>query len=169
MRALTCLAFLALPACSSALAEGDGRAFGDDLGRFQVTALLADASCGPGALGAEERWEFEVVLSEDEPDFYWNTGAAAVEGKLDPNGAFAVEGELAIPSDESATPLCTVVRSDSASGLFTDPTRTRIADGRLEYRFRGEGDCGEIILDLGLAALPCSMGYDFTAARVSDR
>ncbi|MBM4362179.1 MAG: hypothetical protein FJ104_05825 [Deltaproteobacteria bacterium] len=169
MRPLACLVFLALPACSSALADGDGRAFGDDLGRFQVTALLDESTCGPGAVGWDERVEFDIVLSEEEPTFYWNTGAAAVAGTLEPNGAFSAQAEVARPSDQSATPLCTLVRSEKASGLFTDPTRTRIADGRLEYRITGEGECGEMILENGLAALPCSLAYDFTATRISDR
>src|SRR5438552_210445 len=73
-------------ACSGALAKGDGRAFGDDMGRFHVTARLETSTCGPGAIGAPDIWQLDVILSRERSHLYWNTGADAVEGALYTDG-----------------------------------------------------------------------------------
>ena len=73
-------------ACSSVLAKGDGRAIGDDLGRFSIDATLRDTTCGTDAPGALSGTKFDVFLSEAPPRVYWNSGPDSVEGDLDEDG-----------------------------------------------------------------------------------
>src|ERR1700749_4758504 len=83
--------------CSGVLAKGDGRAIGDDLGRFAIDATLMDSTCGPDALGGETTQSFDVFLSEQPPSVYWNSGADSVEGALEPDGVhFSFDSETVI-------------------------------------------------------------------------
>src|SRR5258708_6001196 len=72
--------------CSGVLAKGDGRAIGDDLGRFRIDATLDDSTCGADAVGAPNDFRLDVFLSEAPPRVYWNSGADSVEGDLDDDG-----------------------------------------------------------------------------------
>src|SRR5262245_43615474 len=90
-------ALATLPACSGVFAKDDGRALGDDLGRFHVKADLDSSTCGPQAMDTPENWEFDVVLSQDAPTLYWNTGADAVEGQLAADGrTFAFRSQVVV-------------------------------------------------------------------------
>lgn len=159
--------------CSGAFAKDDGRAFGDDLGRFHIAAVMDSSTCGTNALGAPENWQFDVVLSRDAAHLFWNTNAAAIEGTVDGQGRFSFESESVINAGDpqNAARSCTIVRKDAASGTLDDPKTARAFDGSLEYSYdqQGTADCSETMADNGLVALPCSMSYRMKAAWVSSQ
>ncbi|SRR5260221_5839738 len=158
--------------CSGALAKGDGRAFGEDMGRFHVSAKLDTSTCGAHAIGAPDDWQFDVVLSRDPPHLYWNTGANAVEGALDEDGMhFTLASRMVVGSGGASAAACAVVRDDHATGTLDDATKARHFDGTLEYRFAAEhpSGCSGLAVESGFAALPCEMGYRLAAGWVSDR
>src|SRR5262249_17902856 len=90
------LGSVACLSCSGVFAKDDGRALGDDLGRFHISAVLDASTCGANALGAPENWQFDVVLSRDASRLFWNTNALAIEGKVDGAGRFSFETENVI-------------------------------------------------------------------------
>jgi hypothetical protein len=168
------LASLLSTACSGVLAKGDGRAIGDDLGRFRIDAKLTTTSCGAGAEGQPADFRLEVFLSEAPPFVYWNSGADSVEGDLDPDGVhftFRSRTIVALPGDESAAATCTIVRTDHSSGAFDDPTHVRNLDGVLEYDYapQGQSDCSTAMATQGFAALPCRMKYSMAGTWFSAR
>jgi hypothetical protein len=166
------LGSLACAACSGVFAKDDGRAFGDDLGRFHIAAVLDSTTCGANALGAPDNWQFDVVLSRDKSRFFWNTNENAVEGTVDDQGRFSLEAENVVNTGGSdAKNACVIVRTDVAKGTFDDPTAARAFDGSLEYTFAPQGtvDCSEVAVESGLGSLPCSMSYRMKAAWVSAR
>lgn len=167
------IAALACSSCSGALAKDDGRAFGDDLGRFRIAAVLDASTCGPNALGAPDNWDFDVVLSRDRSRLFWNTNANAIEGSIDSKGRFSFLSQNVIAAGTARTPenTCTIVRKDAASGTFDDPDTARSFDGSLEYSFspQGTADCSDAMLENGLVALPCSVSYRISAEWVSAR
>jgi hypothetical protein len=154
-------------------AKDDGRAFGDDIGRFRVAATLDSSSCGPNALGSPDNWQFDVVLSRDAARLFWNTDANAVEGNVDADGRFALESRSIVNAGgtRDAAIGCAIVRKDAASGTFDDPKATRAFEGSLEYSFapQGTADCSEAMLENGFLTLPCSMSYRMKASWVSAR
>jgi hypothetical protein len=186
------LACLLLTACNSALAKGDGQAFGDDMGRFRVNAVLDSSTCGSGAVGAPERWTFDVVLSQSPPKLYWNSGANAVEGELD-GRSFSFDSETVVntttvnangangsevtPTDPNAgapqptAPACVIARQDAATGELDDASHATAFTGTLSYHFetQGNSDCGDAMLAAGFSTLPCDMSYRMNAAWVSAR
>ncbi|HVU01915.1 MAG TPA: hypothetical protein VHE30_09195 [Polyangiaceae bacterium] len=177
---------LLIGGCSAMMAKDDGRAFGDDLGRFTVTAHLDSSTCGAGAMDAPADWTFDVVLSEKSPTLYWNTGADAVEGALAADGkAFAFKSETVVNVDATGTPttgssdpdtqaaraVCTVIREDSASGALDSGESPSAFSGSLGYSFspQGASDCTGLLASGGFATLPCAMTYRMTGTRVADR
>jgi hypothetical protein len=159
--------------CSGVFAKDDGRALGDDLGRFRIAAVLDESTCGANALGAPENWEFDVILSRDASRLFWNTNAAAIEGNVDDRGRFSFETQNVINAGSSEDPRnsCTIVRKDRANGAFDDPKTARAFDGSLEYSFspQGTADCSDAMAENGLLTLPCSMSYRLAAEWVSAR
>jgi hypothetical protein len=155
--------------CSGALANGDGRAFGDDLGRFRVAATMKSTTCGKDALDSPTKWEFDVILSHDEEHFYWNTGADAVVGTLSDDGrSFALTSNVSV--DAAASSECTIERTDSAEGTLDDARNAKRLEGSLRYRFSGTGaTCTSAEAQAGFAALPCTIAYGITAKWVSAR
>jgi hypothetical protein len=161
-------------ACSGVLAKGDGRAIGDDIGRFSIDATLETSTCGDGAIGGPSSITFDVFLSESPPRVYWNSGADSVEGDLARDGVhfdFHSEKVVTLPGSESAADTCTIVRSDASSGALDDPNAARRLTGSLEYRFaiQGRSDCTAALAENGVNALPCSMRYRMEGHWVSTR
>lgn len=162
-----------LTGCSGgAIAEGDGRAFGDDLGDFKVAATLEKSNCGAGALGTPEDWEFRIRLSRQDPAFYWNTGAAAVEGRLGSDGqTFTLESETVVElgPEVTASLPCVIVRQDRAAGVLDDPGVDVTAfEGSLVYSFSEtpDTDCTTLVgVPGGFAQLPCEIRYELQAER----
>jgi hypothetical protein len=155
--------------CSGAFAKGDGRAFGDDLGRFHVAATMKSSTCGADALDAPAKWDFDVILSHDEEHLYWNTGADAVVGTLSDDGkSFTLTSHVSV--DGGTTTDCTIERVDTADGTLDDATKARSLTGSLSYRFTGTGaSCDRAESQAGFAALPCTMAYRIAAEWVSER
>lgn len=164
---------LLLLGCSGALADGDGRAFGDDLGRFHVKANLAKSTCGPHAMDTPPRWEFDVFLSRMAPALYWNTGPDAVEGSLESDGkTFAFSSETVVNAASGAAgSVCTIVRDDVSAGALDSARTARAFTGTLKYDFtpQGSGDCSALLLAGAFAALPCAMTYRMAGAWISAR
>ncbi len=160
--------------CSGVLAKGDGRAIGDDLGRFRIDATLDDSTCGADAVGATNDFRLDVFLSEAPPRVYWNSGADSVEGALEDDGvhfSFHSETVVAVPSDVPAADTCTIVRTDASSGAFDDARSVRNLTGSLEYRYAAQGhsDCTTAMASQGLQMLPCRMLYSMAGTWISAR
>jgi hypothetical protein len=170
--ALVCAA--GATACSGVLAKGDGRAIGDDLGRFSIDAALETSTCGDGEIGGPSSVTFNVFLSEAPPHVYWNSGSDSVEGDLAEDGVhfdFRSETVVTLPGSESAADTCTVVRTDTSSGALDAPESARRLTGSLEYRFaiQGRSDCTAALAESGVSALPCTMRYRIDGHWVSAR
>jgi hypothetical protein len=168
MRLVGCLCLLATAGCS-ALAEGDGRTPGDDLGRFRVAASLERSNCGPGALGAPDEWSFDIQLARDDAYVYWNQGGAAVEGTID-GEAFEIASDTVVEVAEATEESlgCTMLRHDRASGVLDGPDLdVRSFTGSLQYSFEAAGgNCtGLVGVEGGFATLPCGIDYRLFARR----
>ena len=145
---------------------------GELLGFFSVTGKLGDDTCGAESLSAPPTWSFQVKLSREGTTLYWLNGREAIVGDIDSHGAFAFETHLDLPlaDKHGAAKGCTVVRSDSASGALTSSESS--LQGKLSYAYAAtsDSDCREFVTGTsGLpVALPCSMTYALTGARVSE-
>jgi hypothetical protein len=147
---------------------------GDLLGMYKVDALMEESSCGPGALGAPDHWSFDVKLSRDDSNIYWNNGDEALEGSLS-SAIFSFTSEVSIPVREAkpGRPGCTLWRQDAARGTLVagaDESDVPGFDGSLTYSFAQESgsDCNDAMAEVGLAQLPCSVRYTMTATRVDE-
>jgi hypothetical protein len=172
------LAFAATAACaagcSGVLAKGDGHAIGDDIGRFSIDGKLETSTCGDGMLGGPSNVTFDVFLSEAPPHVYWNSGPDSVEGDLARDGVhfdFESETVVVLPGSESAATTCTVVRTDTSSGVLDDPKAARSLTGSHTSRFapQGRSDCAAAAAAAGVGALPCTMRYGIDGRWVSAR
>jgi hypothetical protein len=150
----------------------DAKAPGDLLGIYGVTGELDESSCGEGALGASERWSFDVKLTRYEDDLYWLNGAEAIVGSIGKDGrsfSFETRVEKEVQPAERGRPACIVARDDRASGRLSDSgTDVESFEGELEFGYRAlEGaDCTSWIGTPGsVARLPCSMSYTMSAER----
>jgi hypothetical protein len=159
--------------CSDLVGGGkDAKIPGEPLGTFHVIGQLESSTCGPGALGATDLWEFDVRLSRDGGDLYWLNGAEAIPGRIAADGkSFAFDTRVAVQAIPAGKgqPGCTIVRNDSASGSLSSAT-TDVASfsGRLRFGYSPQAgsDCGPLVgVDGGFAGLPCEMSYLLEAAR----
>jgi hypothetical protein len=163
---------LALAACNG---NGkDPKLPGDSLGTFRVAATLEESSCGTGALGSSDVWEFDVGLSRRDQNLYWLNGAEAIPGNIAPDGvSFAFDTRVAVEVEPAGKGRlgCTVWRSDQASGTLGAPTTDVVSfDGRLRFQYSAQptSDCSELIgVEGGFMALPCEMTYDLSGTRVA--
>lgn len=153
----------------------DAKIPGDLLGTYAVEGTLLDSSCGEGALGATDPWNFDVKLSRFHEDIYWINGRAVISGGIEPDGvtfsfSTRVEGEVVPPG--RGQPGCVLSRSDRADGELSSKTLdVESFEARLTFAFSaGEGsECEEWVGSPGfVAALPCSMTYDLTGLRTSE-
>lgn len=175
MRALQLISFVLLLGCDSMLADRDGRALGEDLGEYSVAATLEDSTCGPGALGSTDKWQFRIRLARDETELFWNAGGDAVAGTIDGDGvSFSLSSQTrvsVIPPTRGA-PGCTVTRQDVASGkLDNGGENVQSFAGKLSYIFASsdESDCAEIVgVAEGLSELPCQMDYRIRGTRLGE-
>jgi hypothetical protein len=154
------LPFVAGLSCSGP--PGAGRQLGRDLGTFHTEASTVSNTCGVGAVGSQERFEFDVELSMDAGELFWDNN---VGGTIDAARAFELESEVRValrPMGNGAG--CSVVRTDTVSGtLEADAQGTLEAfTGRLGYAFSAEpsSTCSvDDLLSQGLSRLPCSLEY----------
>jgi len=167
---------LVLLACAAGCGEGgkDPKVPGDALGTFRVHAALESSSCGPGALGSTDVWEFDVQLSRRGSDLYWLNGAEAIPGSIAPDGvSFAFESRVAVEVEPRRAGRigCTIYRNDQASGLLSAAgTDVTSFSGRLRFGYSPEpsSDCGVAIgVEGGFATLPCEMAYDLSGVRTA--
>lgn len=184
MRAATrALCFLLVASCSIAGCVQPGEQAEDDqdphqpgeaLGFFAVTGKLGDDTCGAESLNAPAKWSFQVKLSREGTTLYWLNGKEAIVGDIDNAGSFAFETHLDLPLSEKhgAAKGCTIVRSDSANGALRGADSESSLSGKLSYAYAAttDSDCSEFATGTsGLPlALPCSMTYALTGARIGD-
>ncbi len=171
------LALLAIFSCVGCGEMGNGNdphLPGEALGQFRVTANIEESTCGPGALGSTDVWEFDVQLSRRETDLYWLNGQEAIPGRLAADGvSFAFDTRVAVtvaPAGKGAAG-CTVVRSDQASGTLK-PSGPEVVgfQGRLRFGYSAQAtsDCTPLVgVEGGFATLPCEMAYELDAVRTA--
>ena len=177
VRLLLVSVLLFTPGC---LEFGDGKKDakipGDELGVFQVVGKLDSSTCGPGALGSSDVWEFEVKLSRDDRDLYWLNGKTAIHGQIasdERTFAFDTRVEIEAAKPGPGSPGCVIQRSDSASGeLDSAGADVQSFEGLLRFGFspKAGGDCSPLIgVAEGFAALPCEMSYRLDGKRSAER
>jgi hypothetical protein len=169
--ALIPLLFVAI-GCSG---NKDPKIPGDELGTYQVVANLDSSTCGPGALGAKDVWEFDVKLSRDGDALYWLNGAEAISGSVASDGvSFAFETRVDVQAIEPGKGQtgCVISRIDSGSGtLSSSSLEVSSFDGLLRYGFQptSGSDCAPLLgVEGGFYALPCEMSYRLSATRKAE-
>lgn len=150
----------------------DAKIPGDELGTYHVIGRLETSTCGPGALGSSDLWEFDVKLSRDRGELYWLNGQDVVPGRVAADGVtFGFDTEVVIPVRDAGRGRlgCTVVRRDTAAGTLTvSGAEVPSFAGRMRFGYtaRESSDCSELVgVEGGFAFLPCEMSYDLTAVR----
>jgi hypothetical protein len=154
--------------------DSDAHVPGDQLGEYHVSATLESSTCGSGALGAPEQWEFDIRLSRDQSDLFWLNGAEVIPGEVGPDGVafeFRTAVAVEITAPEGNQPGCTVIRSDHAAGRLSGSDLEVLGfEGMLVYGYAQDesSDCSATVgAPGGLAVLPCDMAYLLRATRTS--
>jgi hypothetical protein len=155
-------------ACSGP--PGAGRSLGDDLGTFGVAATETENTCGPGALGSSERFDFEVDLARAHSELFWN---GAVGGRIDSSLAFELRAAVRIELRPAtfADPGCVIDRTDAIVGVLEERSSEGVTGfaGVMSYAFDSESadGCNEgVAEESGLPVLPCRLGYMLAARRL---
>src|SRR5262245_29299264 len=164
---------LGLSACMQGR-DTDPHVPGDSLGTFHVAATLEDSSCGPGALGSTENWEFDVQLSRRDDNLYWLNGEEAIPGRIAPDGvSFAFDSRVSVEFEPRGNGRmgCSVMRTDQATGRLSSASEdVTSVSGRLVFGYAPTptSDCTALFaMEGGFSTLPCQMAYGFEAARTS--
>ena len=170
---LSLYALLASGTLGCAFGEGDAKVPGDDLGKFHVVGELDSSTCGAGALGSSDVWEFELRLSRDLTGLYWLNGREVISGEIANDGvSFEVRTRLEVDVLEPAPGFvgCTLERYDHAQGkLSSASTEVKSFQGTLGYEYRTleDSDCSPLVgVEGGFARLPCDLSYELSATRV---
>lgn len=173
MRFATALALIALMSgCMDP--SKDAKIPGDPLGTFHVVGKLQHSSCGPGAVGSTDVWEFDMQLSKDGPDLYWLNGQEPIWGKVAADGvsfSFDTATQITLREPKGAMPGCAIVRRDLASGTLDHPEDISAFEGlmRFGYAQTPDSDCLELVsVDGGFATLPCEISYRVSATKTKD-
>ncbi len=147
---------------------------GNELGTYHVTGKLDSSTCGPGALGSTDVWEFDVKLSRDGTDLYWLNGQDVIPGRIAADGVtFAFDARMVVPVEQAGKGKtgCTIVRHDSASGeLGGNGSDVPSFDGRMRFGYTADpsSDCTDLLgVEGGLSMLPCDMSYIIGATRTA--
>ncbi|HMJ12595.1 MAG TPA: hypothetical protein VK524_14320 [Polyangiaceae bacterium] len=166
------MAALCLTGCWEMGRAGDAKIPGELLGDYSVKAELQNSTCGEGALGSQEEWQFDVRLSRKGSLLYWLNGREAISGNIAADGvSFAIETNVKV---EALSPGrgrlgCTIWRSDRTSGkLMGQAEDVPGFTGQLGFAYTPEGnsDCTELMgVAGGFAGLPCEMTYAYSAVR----
>jgi hypothetical protein len=163
MRKAALALLLPILACSG---NKDPKIPGDELGTYQVVATLDSSTCGPGALGSTDVWQFDVKLSRDGDYLYWLNGAEAISGAVAADGVtFAFDTQVVVQAvaPGKGQPGCAIARIDSGSGtLANDTLDVDSFNGRLRYGFQATqgSDCQSVLgVEGGFYSLPCEMSY----------
>lgn len=162
--------------CSDLAGGGkDAKVPGEPLGTFHVIGHLDASTCGPGALGSTDLWEFDVKLSRDGSDLYWLNGQEPIPGRIAADGvSFAFDTRTAVEAIAAGKghPGCTILRSDTANGALSSATLdvTSFA-GRMRFGYvpATGSDCSALVgVEGGFFALPCEMSYLVDATRQAE-
>jgi hypothetical protein len=171
---LASILLVTLSACGEG---GHGGIPGDELGTYGVVGSLSGSTCGDGALGATDPWQFEVRLSRADRELFWLNGREAIAGRLEADGvsfSFETRVDVELIPAEKGRPACVISRYDRATGLLSaDNTDVESFAADLRFEFAVAASDGSVGYDCspaigvsgGFAALPCSMGYDLEAVR----
>ncbi|MBK7582178.1 MAG: hypothetical protein IPI67_18475 [Myxococcales bacterium] len=95
---------------------------GDELGTYAVVSTLQTSTCGPGALGSKDLWQFQVKLSQEGHDLYWLNGAEAIAGDLAADGvSFGFDSHVVVNAIAAGKgqPGCAISRIDTGSGRLS--------------------------------------------------
>jgi hypothetical protein len=162
-------------ACNFGKVE-DAKIPGELLGTYDVSGTLEETSCGDGALGSTDEWDFDVKLSRFHEDIYWINGREVISGGIESDGvSFSfvtrVEGEI-IPAGRGR-PGCILRRADRADGRLSSETLdVESFEATLTFAYSAvEGtDCAEWIgTPEAVSALPCEMTYDLAGQRKPEK
>ncbi len=148
---------------------------GDSLGSYSVHATLADSSCGPGAFGAPDAWDFQVKLSREGHTLYWLTGADLVAGTIDDAGtsfSFTAEVPLTITQAKGGQAGCVIVRQDAAQGSLAGTTPQDVPSfaGTLTYGYvpKDGSNCDAIVAEARATGLPCAIKYTMAGTHTGE-
>lgn len=166
---------MALTSASCEFGEGDAKVPGEPLGTFEVIAELDSSTCGSGALGSTDLWEFEVQLSKDFDQLFWLNGREVIPGRIASDGeSFEFDTRVQVDVLEPKPGIlgCTLNRQDRASGRldYEDDAVTSFT-GRLTFAYiqTSDSDCSPLIgVEGGFSALPCEMKYDAIGSRTPE-
>jgi hypothetical protein len=168
---------LAATGCGDVFGTKDAHHPGDPLGTFHVAAKLDTTTCGDGSLGSTPAWEFDVKLSRDAQQIYWNNGQETLTGAVAADGvSFTFKSSLLMnmrtDTSPKNLPACSVARSDDAAGVLAVGTPAPGFSGTLGYSFdQAPGSsCTDLLAPPTelFVALPCAMTYALGATRTGD-
>jgi hypothetical protein len=169
---LVALLGLTLASCLDFRKVDDAKAPGDMLGMYDVTGKLASSTCGDGALGAGNTWNFQVKLTRQENDIYWLNGQETLVGDIANDGrSFSIQSgvQVVVSQPGRGQPGCAVNRRDDAEGKLSDSgTDVESFEGTLGFSYESAkgGDCSEWVGTEGaVAVLPCSLTYALDGLR----
>ena len=172
LAALPCLVLLG---CLDFGKVDDAKAPGDMLGTYQVSGKLGSSTCGDGALGAGQTWNFQVKLTRFANNIYWLNGQETLSGDIaNDRRTFSIESRVEVPISAAGRgrPGCSVMRNDDAEGKLSDTgTDVESFEGSLTFRYEATSgsDCSDWIGSQGAVdSLPCSIRYDLDAERLED-
>jgi hypothetical protein len=137
-----------------------------------VEGTLASSTCGEGALGAGDTWNFQVKLTRFENDIYWLNGQETLVGDIRSDGrSFTIQSGVQVKVSEPGRGRagCVVNRLDNAKGKLSDSGKdVQSFEGSLAFHYdTADGsDCSDWIGSDGAPdLLPCAVTYDLEATR----
>ena len=166
------LAGLTLAGCLNFRKVDDAKAPGDMLGMYDVSGKLSTSTCGEGALGAGNTWNFQVKLTRQANDIYWLNGQETLVGDIANDGrTFSIQSgvQVVVSQPGRGRPGCIINRRDDADGKLSDSGMdVESFDGTLgfSYAVAKGSDCSEWIGTEGaVSVLPCSISYSLDGRR----
>jgi len=166
---------LTLAGCLNFRKVDDAKAPGDMLGMYAVQGKLASSTCGEGALGAGNTWNFHVKLTRFENDIYWLNGQETLVGDIASDGrTFSIESgvQVTVSQPGRGQSGCVINRRDDAEGKLSDSgTEGASFEGSLEFSYEAAkgSDCLDWIGTEGAVdVLPCSLTYNLDGQRSGD-
>ena len=88
-----------------------------------MSGKLAASTCGDGALGAKDIWNFQVKLTRFENDIYWLNGQETLVGDIANDGrTFSIESGVQVKVSDPGRGQrgCVINRRDEARGKLSD-------------------------------------------------
>jgi hypothetical protein len=165
-----------LAGCADIFGNKDAHQPGDVLGTYHVAAKRGANTCGDGALGNQEAWEFDVKLARGGSQIFWNNGAEIIDGTIDADEkSFHFDTGVLMnmrTAEDHGLPACSIERTDQADGTLA-ATGTDVAsfEGKLAFDFAPSAgsSCEDLIQGSTaiLAALPCKIVYALTGTRTA--